>query len=471
MDLNREPVQTYKKGGIMIKGISRFSFPTSISYGPGVIKELPAYLEEVGIKKSLLVTDPGLKATDVYRTAEAVLRDCGVAFALFGEVHTNPLVEDVEKAAEAFRSNDCDGVIGLGGGSALDTAKVVPVLISNKGPLTRYDVQTGGNAQIKGPLPPMIAIPTTAGTGSEVGRCSVITDPSKGRKIMVCHPLMMPAMAILDPELTVGLPPTLTAATGMDAFTHCIESLTAPILHPMCDAIAEKGIELVAQYLEQAVRNPGDIEARGYMMLAAMMGAVAFQKDLGAAHSLSHALSAVCGLHHGLANAICLVPVMEFNREVSAAEYARVARYFGINTFDMSDIDAADKAIRAVADFNRRIGILESLAEVGVKEDQFPELAQKAFADPCQTLATRQIPGLAPRMTCSCSSKRPSRPIDAERKAPNGTARKEASYAKWFYWNHTQSRPDSPKNRKTEAFRGLLSYLYGGQRIWHLFSP
>lgn len=367
----------------MIKDISRFSFPTTISYGPGVIKQLPVYLKEVGIGKPLLLTDPGLKATAVYSTVEDVLKDPGIPFAMFCEIHTNPLDEDVENAAEAYRFNNCDGVIGLGGGSAMDAAKALTVLIANEGPLIHYDVQAGGNINIKGPLPPMIAIPTTAGTGSEVGRCSVITDPSKKRKFLVCHPLMMPAMAILDPELTVGLPPMLTAATGMDAFTHCIESLTAPIFHPMCDAIAEKGIELVAKYLEQAVENPDDIEARGYMMIAAMMGAVAFQKDLGAAHSLSHALSAVCDLQHGLANAICLVPVMKFNREVSAAEYARIARYFVVNTFGMPDLEATDKLIEAVKDLNRRIGIPESLSEAGVTEEHLPELAQKAFEDPC----------------------------------------------------------------------------------------
>jgi alcohol dehydrogenase class IV len=363
--------------------VTRFSFPTTISFGRGAIQQLPEHLRELDIHKPLLVTDPVLKATDVYGTASAVLKDSATPFAVFGRVRPNPLDEDVEKALDAYRSNDCDGVVGLGGGSSLDAAKVLRVLVANKGPLTRYDIQSGGNSQIEGPLPPMIAIPTTAGTGSEVGRCSVITDPAKRRKFLVCHPLMMPAIAILDPELTVGLPPMLTAATGMDAFVHCLESLTAPIFHPMCDAIAEKGIELVAQYLERAVKNPEDIEARGYMMIAATMGAVAFQKDLGAAHSLSHALSAVCGLQHGLANAICLVPVMRFNRKVSAPHYARVARCFGINTYEPSDLDAADKAIEAVADLNRRIGIPRSLAKVGVKEEQFPELTEKAFADPC----------------------------------------------------------------------------------------
>ncbi len=367
----------------MFRNVTRFSFPTSVIYGPGVIEQLMTCLQEAGIEKPLLVTDPGLKATEVYNKVENLLKTSETPFAVFGEVHPNPFCEDVEEAAELYRQKGCDGVVGLGGGSALDTAKVLPVLITNEGPLTRYDVQSGGNAGIKGPLPPMIAIPTTAGTGSEVGRCSVITDPEKGRKIMVCHPLMMPALAILDPELTIGLPPELTAATGMDAFTHCVESLVAPIFHPMCDAIAEKGIELVARYLERAVKKPDDIEARGYMMLAAMMGAVAFQKDLGAAHSLSHALSAVCSMQHGLANAICLVPVMKFNRESAAEGYARVAHHFGINTFGMPDLVAADKAIEAVAALNSRIGIPGSLAEAGVRKEQFPELTEKAFADSC----------------------------------------------------------------------------------------
>jgi len=363
--------------------ITRFAFPTTISFGPGAIQQLPQYLQELDIHKPLLVTDPVLKATDVYSTAAAVLQGSGTPFAVSANVRPNPPVEDVEQALQVYQSNHCDGVIGVGGGSTLDAAKVMRVLVANEGPLTRYDVQTGGNSQIVGPLPPMIAIPTTAGTGSEVGRCSVITDLARGKKFLVCHPTMMPAIALLDPELTVGLPPHLTASTGMDAFVHCLESLTAPIFHPMCDAIAEKGIELVAQYLERAVVHPDDIEARGYMMIAAMMGAVAFQKDLGVAHSLSHALSAVCGLPHGLANAICMVPAMKFNRQVSAAHYARVARCFGINTFELSDLQAADKAIEAVADLNRRIGITQSLAELGVKEEQFPELVAKAFADPC----------------------------------------------------------------------------------------
>jgi len=354
-----------------------------VCFGPGAVKELPACLKEIGIHKPLLVTDSGLLKTDVVSTVKEVLQQSSVQFSLFCDVRPNPRVEDVENALLAYRINNCDGVIGLGGGSPIDAAKAVPVLAVNKGPLTLYDIQTGGNAKINGPLPPMIAIPTTAGTGSEVGRCSVITSATKARKFLVCHPLMMPKWAILDPELTVGLPALLTAATGMDALTHNIEALAVDMFHPMCDAIALKAIELIAQNLEKAVKNPTDIAARGNMMIAAMMGAVAFQKDLGAAHSLAHPLSTDCNIPHGLANAICLAPVMRFNRKVAAAKYAKVAHAFGINTSGMSQLQAADQAIQAVVDLNSRIGIPKSLAEVGVKGQQLQTLAQKAFKDPC----------------------------------------------------------------------------------------
>lgn len=373
----------------MIKDISRFSFPTDIVFGPGAIRQLPEVLKQADISKPLIVTDPGLMKTDVYTAVKDLLDKSKISSALFSNVNPNPLDEDISKALIIYEQNNCDGVIGLGGGSALDAAKVVPVLAVNKGKINDYDCASEGNLNIKGPLPPMIAVPTTSGTGSEVGRCSVITSIELKRKFMVCNPQMMPKTAVLDPELTVGLPPFLTAATGMDAFVHCLESLTAPVFHPMCDAIAIKGIELVAQYLKKAVDNPGDIEARGYMQLAAMMGAVAFQKDLGAAHSLSHALSAVCNMHHGLANAVCLIPVMKYNKKACAKEYAKTAACFGINTFEMPDLEAADKAIDAIANMIKNIGLPGSLAEAGVKKEQLEKLADKAFLDPCHQTNAR----------------------------------------------------------------------------------
>ncbi len=373
----------------MAHEITRFSFPTTIVFGTGAIDNLAEYLNEVNIKKPLLVTDPGLRKTETYKKVENVLKSSGTQFAVFSEVNPNPLDEDTHKAAAIYKENKCDGVIGLGGGSALDAAKVVPVLIAHGEPINRYDVMQGGGKLIKGPIPSMISIPTTAGTGSEVGRCSVLTSPREGKKFFVCSPHLMPKIAVLDPELTVSLPPALTAATGMDAFTHNIESLTAPVFHPMCDGIALIGIEYCAKYLKTAVCKPNDLEARGYMLLAAMMGAVAFQKDLGAVHSMAHPLSTLCNIQHGLANAICLVPVMKYNMEVAARQYKKVANCFGIGTSNLTVIEAAEKTIEAVVKLNESIGIPKSLKEAGVKENQLEELAKKAFNDPCHLTNAR----------------------------------------------------------------------------------
>jgi len=374
----------------MTHNISQFSFPNTIYFGAGAIDNLPEYIQDTGVTKPLIVTDPGMLATEVFPRVEAILKAAHIEYALFSNVNPNPLDSDISKGVKVFKENNCDGVIGLGGGSALDAAKVVQVIAAHGGRVNDYDNATGGNQSIKGPLPPMIAIPTTAGTGSEVGSCSVITSVEQGRKFMVCSPLLRPAIALLDPELTISLPPALTAGTGMDAFTHCVEALAVKDFHPMCDAIALKGIEYVAQYLETAVKEPKNIEARGHMLLAAMMGAVAFQKDLGAAHSLSHSLSAVCHVPHGLANAICIVPVMKFNKEVCLKEYASVAGCFGINTFGMSDKEAADKAIEAVARLNEKIGIPKKLSMVGVTKTNLEELTEKAFLDGCHGTNPRE---------------------------------------------------------------------------------
>ncbi len=374
----------------MTNSISQFSFPNTIYYGAGAIDNLPEYINDIGIKKSLIVTDPGMLDTDVFPKVEEILKAAGIEYAVFSKVNPNPLDSDIAKAVAVFQEKNCDGLIGLGGGSALDASKVVQVIAAHGGRVNDYDIATGGNANIKGPLPHMIAIPTTSGTGSEVGSCSVITSVEQGRKFLVCSPLLRPSIALLDPELTIGLPASLTAGTGMDAFTHCIEALVVKDFHPMCDAIAIKGIDFIAQYLETAVKEPGNIEARGGMQLAAMMGAVAFQKDLGAAHSLSHSLSSVCHVPHGLANAICIVPVMKFNKKECLKEYAKVATCFGINTFEMSDEEACDKAIEAVADLNKRIGIPERLSQVGVKEEHLEELTKKAFLDGCHQTNPRK---------------------------------------------------------------------------------
>lgn len=374
----------------MMHPITRFSFPTTIIYGPGSIKELPQALRELSASKPLVVTDAGFAGTETFCKIIEVLDHAAIPFGQYTGVQPNPHDSDVEEAAGVYTAEGCDCIIGIGGGSPMDAAKAAAVLAVMGGTIGDYDIQQGGGSRITRELPPILAVPTTAGTGSEVGKCAVITSSVQSRKFMVCHPGMLPKRAILDPELTVSLPAHLTAATGMDALIHNIESLTSPEFHPMCDGIAVKGIELAVQNLERAVKHPDDIEARGNMMLASMMGAVAFQKDLGACHSLSHALSAVCSLQHGLANAVCLVPVMRFNLEAAAPQYRIVAACFGEHTQALDDAEAALAAVKRIRELNRSIGIPSSLKELGVREDQFDEIVEKAYRDPCH--ATNPIP-------------------------------------------------------------------------------
>ena len=298
----------------MINGT--FSFPTSIQFGPGKLAGLPQFLEEYSMHRPLVVTDPGLLPTQAFASLQTQV---GPTCALFSGVHPNPVQADVEQALGAYLQGECDGVIGFGGGSALDVAKVVRARIACRDiPLAEfYSVKSWPK------LAPFIAIPTTAGTGSEVGRSSVIV--FGGRKQVLFHPSLLASLVILDPELTVDLPPGLTAATGIDALTHCIESFTSPVFHPLCNAIALEGARLVVAYLARAVRAGNDMEARGMMQIAAMMGGIAFQKDLGAVHSMAHPLSTICGMHHGLANSLCLVAVMRLNAARKPGLYHQLA--------------------------------------------------------------------------------------------------------------------------------------------------
>lgn len=365
-----------------------FSFPTSIRFGPGATRALPELLRSEGIKNPLVVIDPGLLATPVWDLVHGALSSEFPDVARYSGVHPNPVEDDVVGAAKAYVDGGHDGVVAVGGGSALDVGKALGVCATHAGDLATFEAQAGGYELITHPLPPVIALPTTAGTGSEVGRSSVITIPSLGRKIVIFHPGLLPRQVILDAELTVSLPPHLTAATGMDAFTHCLESLTAPIFHPVCDAIAVGGLELVIEYLPRATRDGTDLEARGNMLVAASMGAMAFQKDLGAAHSLAHPLSTQYGVHHGLANAVCLPAVMRFNAEVAAKHYARVARMFGYDGGG-TELDAsrwaADRVERLIGD----LGLPLKLRDCGVPEEGPETLADKAYEDSCHKTNAR----------------------------------------------------------------------------------
>jgi len=367
----------------MFNEICTFSFPTRILFGCGAIGRLPSCLEETGIRKPLLVTDPGLRATPVVDAVISVLRKADLPHEVFDKVHANPIEDDVLESADLYRTAACDGTIGLGGGSALDVSKAVVAMARHRGALSELDAQAGGADRMAGPYDPIIAIPTTAGTGSEVGRSSVITSHKLGRKIIIFSPWLMPKRAILDPELTVGLPPFLTATTGMDAFTHCLESLTCPVFHPLCDAIAIYGLELIIRYLEPATRNGSDIEARGYMQVAATMGAISFQKDLGATHSLAHPLSTEFGLNHGLANALCLPAVMRFNLKEAESHYARLAALFGAPVHNMTPREAAARSVKEVESMIERIGITRGLRHHGVPQESLGALSVKAFEDSC----------------------------------------------------------------------------------------
>jgi 4-hydroxybutyrate dehydrogenase len=348
--------------------LSTFSFPTKILFGAGALSSLPSMLAEWKIRRPLVVTDPGLLQTGAFARLQEI---SGGKLPVFCDVHPNPIAEDVEGAARAFRQGKCDAVLAFGGGSPLDVGKAVRLRLKRpKLSLAQFDFALDWSG-----LAPFIAIPTTAGTGSEVGRSSVIT--MGGRKRVLFHPALLAAFVILDPALTADLPARLTAATGADALTHCIESYTSTVYHPLCDGIALEGLHLIAHALPRAVKNGADLEARGQMQIAAMMGGIAFQKELGVAHSLSHPLSTVCGLHHGTANALTLPASMIFNAERRPGLYRRVGLALGLSEPD-------DRAtIAFVQSFLEGIGLRPGLRHYGVKPSQFATLAAQALEDSC----------------------------------------------------------------------------------------
>ncbi len=371
--------------------ITEMSFPTRIVFGKGAVREVPNHLARLGVKRPLVVADKGVVAAGLLARLTAFLEGAHVGFAVFDDVEPNPTGRTVERGLAVYRESGCDGVVAIGGGSPIDAAKGVRLLATHPLPLAQYDDAKDGWRIVTNPMPPMIAIPTTAGTGSEVGRSFVVTLEETGRKTVVFAPPLMPSVAVCDPELTYGLPPPITAATGMDAFTHNLEALCSKGFHPLADALARKGIELCGQFLVRAVRNGNDEEARSSMMVAAITGAAAFQKGLGAAHALAHALTPVAGVHHGLANAIVLPFVMEFNLGAAAAPLAEAAVALG--EAPSADRDwLARRAVERVRALQRDAGIPASLRQVGVKESQLPLLTQKAFEDashlgnprPCQ---------------------------------------------------------------------------------------
>ncbi len=351
-----------------------WSFPTSIVFGAGALATLPDHCKRIGGKRALVVCDPGVKKAGLVDRVLAVLKAGGIEARAFDGVDPNPIEKNVFDGAFQYKDFGADHLVAIGGGAPLDTAKLIALKTTHDCPLVDYDDATGGDAFIGSNVPPLVAIPTTAGTGSEVGRSGVVTLEANHRKTVIFSPYLLAKVAILDPELTVSMPARITAATGFDALTHCLEAYVSLGDHPMADAIALGGLELCAQNLARAVEEPKNLDARGGMMKAAMMGAVSFQKGLGACHSLAHPLSSEKGMHHGLANALCLPTVVEYNESVVGPKLARIRAIL-----DPSAKSCAD-ALRAL---RKRIGLPASLGAEGITKADVPKLAAKAFEDAC----------------------------------------------------------------------------------------
>ncbi len=361
-------------------GITVMAWPTRIVLGPGALARLGGEVARLGVRRPLVVTDRGVVAAGIAERVYAALGEEELRFARFEEVRANPTDRDAAEGLAAFRAGECDGLVAVGGGSSIDAAKLVQLLTTHAPPLSRYDDAAGGDRFVRDTMPPLVAIPTTAGTGSEVGRSSVAILPETGRKTVIFSPYLMPRAAICDPELTVGLPPALTAWTGMDALTHSVEAYLATGFHPLADALALDGVRRVARALPAAVRDGADLAARTDMMIAAMEGATAFQKGLGASHALAHALTPLAGVHHGLANAVVLPAVLEWNRPAAAARLARVAVALGEPDGD-GDEALSERAVERVRALARGAGVPARLRDVGVREDALPRIAEKAFED------------------------------------------------------------------------------------------
>ncbi len=367
----------------MSNPISVFSFPTRIVFGPGARRELGAEAKRLGIARPLLVTDAGVVACGIAEQVLSEARRAGLNPTLFAGVDPNPVEKNVQEGLEAYRLAHCDGVIGLGGGSPLDAAKAIRLVAIHPFPLEQYDDQLDGAAKIRGGLPPMIAIATTAGTGSEVGRSTVIILKSTERKTVIFSSHLMPNVALADPELTLGMPPKITAGTGLDALTHNVEAYLARGYHPLCDAIALQGARLALRNLPRAVHNGKDLEARSNMLMAAMMGAVAFQKGLGAVHSLAHPLSSIANLHHGTVNGILLPHVLEFNRQVSEDRLRDLAMAMEIQTSDRPAAESAAALVTRMRELLEEVEIPPTLGKLGVTAEMIPLLAKKAMEDAC----------------------------------------------------------------------------------------
>ena len=356
---------------------SNWNYPTSIRFGAGRISELPELCKGLNMLRPLLVTDRGLASAPITLAALDSLTKAGLAAALFSDLKPNPVEENLQAGLAAYHAGKHDGVVAFGGGSGLDMGKLIAFMSGQQRPV--WDFEDIGDwwtrADPKG-IAPVIAVPTTAGTGSEVGRAGILTDERTHTKRIIFHPQMLPKIVISDPQLTVGMPAWVTAGTGMDAFSHCLEAYCAPGFHPMADGIAVEGMRLVAGALVRAVRQPDDLDARADMLVAASMGATAFQKGLGGMHALAHPIGALYDTHHGMTNATLMPYVLKFNRAHIEERITRLAAYLQLAN------PGFDSFLELVMQLRSDTGVPHSLAELGVDEQQTALIAEMAIVDP-----------------------------------------------------------------------------------------
>ncbi|MCG7494068.1 iron-containing alcohol dehydrogenase [Thalassobius sp. Cn5-15] len=355
---------------------ANWSYPNAIRFGAGRINELPDACAAAGMKKPLLVTDKGLAPLPITAQALEIMEAAGLGRGIFSEVDPNPTEVNLDAGLKVYRAGGHDGVIAFGGGSGLDLGKMVAFMAGQTRPVWDFeDVGDWWTRADSDAIAPIIAVPTTAGTGSEVGRASVLTNSTTHEKKIIFHPKVLPTVVIADPELTVGMPPMITAGTGMDAFAHCLEAFCSPHFHPMSQGIALEGLRIVKEYLPRAYKDGTDIEARGQMMAAAAMGAVAFQKGLGAIHALSHPIGAMYNTHHGTTNAVVMQPVLKYNRAAIEERIEQAAAYLGIE-------GGFDGFYAFVGELNASLGIPANLTELGVTNPDKAAIIKGALTDP-----------------------------------------------------------------------------------------
>ena len=357
--------------------LATFTFPNRILFGEGARDALASELARLGVKRPLIVTDPGIVAAGLVESVAGTIDPSPLVFA---GVEANPTEENVLKGLDLYTNDGCDGLVAVGGGSPIDAAKAIRLLATHPGPLADYDLTAGGLEKITPDLPPMVAVPTTSGTGSEAGRGTLIQLPKTGRKTIALSPHLLPSVAICDPELTYRLPPVMTAGTGMDAFTHCIESYLSTTFHPICDGIALEGLRHLARGLESVVEDGSNAKARRSTMLGALMGGISFHKGLGVVHSLSHALGAEGRVHHGTLNSILLPHALRFNREAATPRLAELAGQLGVGRGS----DGPNHLITLIGLLQARIPLPKRLRDVpGLAHDRVGEYARLAMIDHC----------------------------------------------------------------------------------------